>query len=445
MRVFLTLWLGQLVSGIGSGLGSFALGVWIYEKTGSATSFGLMAFTSSLTMLLLSPVGGVLADRWDRRKVLLLSDLGAGVTALGIAALLFSGLLQPWHVYPIVTLMVGFASLQGPALYSSISLLVPRHQLTRASGLVETARATSQILGPLLAGILVGSIGYSGVILIDCITFGFALVTILLVRIPRPPRRAEDEAPQSPAGDLRYGWSYLRRMPGLLALLGLFAVTNLCMGMVQVLLTPLILSFATPARLGYVNSAGAFGILAGGLVVSLWGGPRRRVLGILAVLTVQSLILFLGGVQPSIPLIAAACFGFMFTLPIANACNQAILQSKVAAGVQGRVFAVGGMISACSIPVASLAAGPLADRVFTPLLLPGGALAGTVVGRMIGVGPGRGVGLMFICLGVLVLATVGLAFLSPRLRQLETELPDALHPEPDVPPPPQGAPSLGNA
>jgi len=429
MRIFLTLWLGQSVSAIGTGLGSFALGVWIFQKTGSATSFAMMGFAAATTMLVISPFAGSLADRWDRRRLLLLSDLGSGATTLAMAALLFTGRMQPWHVYPIVVLMVGFTAFQGPALLASVSMLVPRDQLARASGMTQTSRAVAQIIGPLAAGMLVGKIGYSGVILIDCTTFLFAVLTILLVRIPSPPRR--QGVRRSPLGDLRYGWEYLRGLPGLFALLSLYAVTNFCMGMVQVLLTPLVLSFATPVELGTVNSAGAAGVMLGGLVLSLWGGPRRRVLGIFVFLVVQALILFVGGVQPSIPLLTLATCAFMFTVPIATACNQAILQSKVAADVQGRVFAVAGMIAACSMPVASLIAGPLADRVFGPLLRAGGPLAETVVGRLIGVGPGRGIGLMFICLAILVLLAVGSAFLNPRLRQLEAETSDLNGPEPE--------------
>jgi MFS family permease len=125
MRAFLVLWIGQLVSAVGTGLGSFTLGVWVYEKTGSATSFALMAFTAGTTALLLSPLAGSLADRWDRRRLLMLSDLGSALTTLAMAALLFSGRMQPWHVYPVVALMVGFGVFQGPALLASISLLVP--------------------------------------------------------------------------------------------------------------------------------------------------------------------------------------------------------------------------------------------------------------------------------------------------------------------------------
>jgi MFS transporter, DHA3 family, macrolide efflux protein len=442
MRLFLILWAGQSLSAVGTSLGSFALGVWIFEKTGSATQFAMMAFVAGVTLLIMTPVGGALADHWDRRKILILSDLGSGLMTFVMATLLFTGRLQPWHVYPIVAVMVAFMALQGPALLSSVSVLVPRDQFVRASGMTQTSRAVAQIIGPLVAGVLVGRIGYEGVILIDCLTFFIAMATILAVRIPNPPRTGSSNQ-GSRLSSLAFGWTYLRGMPGLFALLSLYAVTNFCTGMVEVLLTPLILSFATPLELGGVNSAGAGGLLLGGLALALWGGPRRRVIGILAILSVQAMILFLGGIQPSISLISLASFAFMFTLPFVNGFNQAILQSKVAPEVQGRVFAVAGMIAAASLPLASLIAGPLADRVFEPMLAPAGALAGTV-GQVIGVGDGRGVGFLFILLGGMVLVAVGLAALNPRLRRLESEIPDAPLPEGGSSSAPSG-PSLQNA
>jgi DHA3 family macrolide efflux protein-like MFS transporter len=373
----------------------------------------------------MNPVSGALADRRDRRLLLLLSDTGSGVMSLLMAVLLFSGRLQPWHVYPIVFVKMSCTALQGPALLSSVSLLVPREQLARASGMTQTSRAVSMVIGPLAAGALIGVpwIGYGGVILFDCATFFFAVATILAVRIPNPPREAADR--QSLLASLAFGWSYLRRRAGLFALLSLYAAINFCMAMVQVLLTPLILSFATPVALGTVDAVAAGGILLGSLTLTVWGGPRRRVVAIVSFLTFQGLILFLGGVQPSIPLIATAAFVFMFALPLVNGCTQVILQSKVAPDVQGRVFGVAGMISLASVPVSALLAGPLADRVFEPMFAPGGALAGSV-GRLIGVGPGRGIGFLFMLLGGLVLAVLALASLNPRLRRLETEIPDAL-------------------
>ncbi|HEV7785503.1 MAG TPA: MFS transporter, partial [Thermoanaerobaculia bacterium] len=446
MKAFLVLWAGPFISAIGSSLGGFSLGVWVYERTHSATSFALVAFVGTVTLLLLSPVAGAVADHWDRRKLILLADLGSALTTATMAVLFFTHLMQPWMVYPIAVLMMTFLAFQGPALGSSVPLLVGRKQLARASGIAQTGRAISQILGPLTAGILIGWIGYQGVALVDALTYLVAVTAALLIRIPSPPPLEGAAVQRSVRANLAFGWSYLQQRKGLVALLILFGVTNFCMGMVQVLLTPLLLSFATPVELGTVSSTAAVGVLVGGLAVAIWGIPRHRVLTVLGVIVVQSLILFLGGAQPSIPLIALAAFLFMLAIPFALASTQTILQSKVASAVQGRVFAVSGMVSAGALPLAALLAGPLADKVFGPLLLPGGRLADTPVGHYLGVAPGRGVGLMFICLGILSLITVGLFALNPRLRNLESEIPDALLPEPAAPAAPvPGEPSLENA
>jgi MFS family permease len=438
MRSFLILWFGQFVSSIGTGLGSFALGVWVFQTTGSTTQFALIGVVTGLALIVMNPVGGALADRRDRRQLMILGNAGSGLTSLLIAALLLTGRLQVWHVYPIVFVLMSCMALQGPALLSSISLLVPREQLARSSGMMQTARAVSLIIGPLAAGVLVGTIGYGGVVFIDCLTFFFAMATVLAVRVPNPQRQ-EGERRQSLGGSLVFGWTYLRGLPGLFALISLFAATNFCMGMVQTLLTPLILSFATPAALGTVNAVAAAGLLLGSIALTLWGGPRHKVAAIFCLFAVQALILFLGGVQPSIPLIATAAFTFMFTLPFINGWTQVILQSKVAPAVQGRVFGVAGMISLISLPLASLIAGPLADRVLEPMLRPGGALADTV-GRLIGVGPGRGIGFLFVLLGVLVLVVLSVASLNARLRRLESEIPDALPEEKTAEAPGEAAP-----
>ncbi len=427
MRPFLTLWLGQLVSTLGTSLGSFSFGVWVVEKTGSTTPFAMIAVIAGIVSLVLAPISGALADRWDRRKLMLFSDVGSALMTMAIASLMFTDRLALWHIYIFVAIMVSLSALQGPALTSSISLLVPRRHLARAAGMSQISRASAAIIGPFAAGLLVSVVGYHGVIYLDCVTFLFGAATLLLVPIPNPPRTV---AHFSILRDLAVGWTYIRERRGLFALLSMYTLTNFCMGIVQVLLTPLILAFATPAELGSVNSVAAGGILLGSLTLSLWGGPRNRIWAIFAVLIFQGCLLFLGGVQPSIPLITVVMFIFMFTGPIMNGSNQSILQAKVAPEVQGRVFGMAGFIVACSLPLASAIAGPLVDRVFQPALSPGGALAATFVGRLIGVGPGRGAGLLFVLVGIAVLIIVGFAFLNPRLRRLETELPDAVRQTP---------------
>lgn len=441
MKVFLILWAGQSASSLGTSLGSFAVGVWVFQRTGSATGFAMISLVTGIVLVVMAPVGGALADRFDRRKLLLIADLSSGLLTGLLATLLLTDRLELWHVYPFVALMMASVSLQAPALQASISLLVPREHLARAAGMTQSARSFAQIVGPFAAGFLVGRIGYHGVIFIDACTFVVAVVTLLLVRIPSPALPGAGTAAGTAGGpppgsrprrsiktDFVEGWRYLRERPGLLALLAMFATTNFCMGMVQVLLTPLILSFATPVDLGSVSSAAAAGALVGAITLSIWGGPKRRIWLIFGVMIFQGTLLFLGGVKPSVPLVALAAFAFLFTMPLVGGANMALLQSKVDHHVQGRVFGMAGFLAASTLPLAAALAGPLADQVFEPALLPGGALAGSV-GQLIGTGPGRGIGFLFVLLGVLVIVFVCLAFLNPRLRRLESELPDAAAPK----------------
>ena len=338
--------------------------------------------------------------------------------------------------------MTALGILSGPAFFATITLLVPPRHLARASGMAQLSGGAAQLVGPLLAGGLVGLMGFHGLILLDFATFLFAAGTLFAVRIPRPVEAAA-ALRLTVFRESADAWGYLRARPGLFALLGLFALMNFGIGLVQILLTPLILSFAKPLDLGKVNSAGAAGVLIGGLALSLWGGPRRRVWGIFVALFAQGLILLLGGLRPSVPLVAWATFAFMLCGPFIYGCSQAIWQSKVAPALQGRVFAMRQVVASCSIPIAFLLAGPLADRIFEPLLAPGGLLAASV-GRVIGVGPGRGIGLLFIFLGLgIVLATL-LSLMSPRLRRVEEELPDAVAIEEERPESGRDRPGVGS-
>ena len=428
MRAFLTIWAGQAVSLLGSSLTSFALGVWVYQRTGSVTRFALIAFFASLPGLLLSPVAGALVDRWDRRRMLILSDSLAAATSAVLLLLLWDesrDLLEVWHIYVLTAVASVANALQWPAFTAATTLLVPKRQYGRASGLSQMGLALSQILAPLLGALMLQWVRMRGILIVDLATFGVAVLALLAVRFREPDRAPETGAPRSLLKESAVGWTYLRERPGLLALLLLFAGTNFNVGMLQALISPLILSFASSTALGTVLSIAGVGMLAGTLVMGAWGGPRRRVHGIFAGLLVQGLVLLAGGLQPSVPLVAAAAFVLLFTVPFVGGCSQAIWQAKVPPGLQGRVFAVRRMVALSSMPAAYFLAGPLADRVFEPMLAPGGALSGSV-GAVIGVGEGRGIGLLFVLLGLLVVAALAIAAGYPRLRQVEDELPDAM-------------------
>jgi len=197
----------------------------------------------------------------------------------------------------------------------------------------------------------------------------------------------------------------------------------------------------TAAQLGLVLSAGSTGLLFGSLLMSVWGGPARRMTGVLGLSPVLGLGCIVMGAAGTLPLTIAGIFLLCFVLPIINGCDQAIWQTQVEPGLQGRIFGTRQLLEQFTAPLSYLAAGPLADRVFEPLLAPGGRLAGSV-GRVLGVGPGRGIGLQFVTMGLLVIAATLCSLASSRLRTVEDEIPDAVPELPDASAAGVGGPTL---
>jgi MFS family permease len=430
MRTFSIIWLGQCVSVIGSGLTRFALGLWVYQQTGSVTNFALIALSSILPHLLLSPLAGALVDRWDRRKAMILSDIGAGLSTLLIAVFFFANRLEVWHIYLATALSSACGTFQWPAYTAAISLLVPKKNLGRANGMVQFGQAAAEILTPILAGVLLVTMRLSGVILIDVATFLFAVGTLLVVRIPLPGSASSaHKEKHSLLHEAAYGWKYITARSGLLGLLLFFAVVNFLWGTVGALIIPMILDFTTADVLGIVISVAGAGLMTGSLVMSFWGGPKRRIHGVLNFELFSGFCFLLIGLRPYAPLVALGAFGAHFTIAIINGSNQAIWQSKVAPEVQGRVFAMQQMVSNSLKPLAFLLAGILADRVFEPLMAATGPLANTV-GQIIGIGPGRGIALIFLIMGVIKICVSLSAYLYPKIRDIEDDLPDALGNDP---------------
>ena len=424
MRTFFVIWVGQLISMLGSGLTAFALGVYIYQRTGSATQLGLSLLAATLPALLLAPLAGALVDRWDRRWAMILSDTGAGLSTLVIWLLLSSGRLEVWHIYMANAVNSMFGTFQRPAYMAATTLLVPKKHYGRAAGLSQVAGAISQIVAPLLAGFLIVLVQIEGIILVDFATYAVATLTLLVIRIPRPEATAESEAAKGTLWhEAAFGWIYLKARPGLLGLLLLFAFVNFALGFYGTLFTPLILSFSTADVLGTIFSVGGIGMLVGSLVMSAWGGSRRKINSLMAAMFVSGFCLSLAGLRANPILIGVSTFVFFAMLPVANGSSQAIWQAKVAPDVQGRVFAIRGMIAVAASPIAYLLAGPLADYVFEPFMASGNALSVTV-GQLTGTGAGRGIGLIFLAMGMLISAATAIVYLYPRIRLVEDELPD---------------------
>lgn len=266
-HTFFIVWGGHLVSLIGSNLTKFALGIWMLEKTGSATQFALIYVFTALPSVLLGPVAGKVVDSHNRRLVMLLSDLGSGLSSVMTVLLLVAGRLEPWHVYALTLVSSAFTAFQAPAYTAAATQIVSEKQLGRAAGLTQMAQAAARIAAPFLAGMLLLVARLETIILIDIVTFLFAVAT-LLVRFPDLAHQTE-EARKTRQGDFSEGWRFLKTSPGLLALALFGAPTGLLLGIMQVLTAPMILSFTTPQVLGALMSVSGIGMLAGSLLMSI--------------------------------------------------------------------------------------------------------------------------------------------------------------------------------
>lgn len=426
MKTFLVVWFGQFFSVIGSALTAFGLGIWVLQETGSVTQFSMIILSATLPSILLLPLAGVIVDRFKRKWIMVISDGVAGLSTLVLFALLLTNQLEIWHIYIITAISSLFSSLQMPAYQSTVSLLVPKKQLGRANGLMQLADASSIVIAPITAGFLLYSFGIHAVIIIDVVTFLIAITTLLLVKLPElEQEHTEKLNAASFIKEAKFGWNYIKERPGLKWLLVYFAVINFLLGFFNVLIQPLILALSNEQVLGTVISITGIGMLAGSILMSSWGGPTSKIKGLFGFGLVVGMGTAIAGMSESLVIITIALTGSLFCLPISNASSRVLWQSKVDPKVQGRVFALRAMIGRSLSPLAIILAGPVVEKVFQPLMVTDGALSASV-GSIIGVGDGRGIGLLFICIGLVHVFSTIIIYLNPRVRQLEEELPDAI-------------------
>ncbi|MGB3444311.1 MAG: amino acid adenylation domain-containing protein [Actinophytocola sp.] len=415
MRAFLLVALGQFASLIGSGLTTFALGVWVYQQTGSVSLFALVSVMALLPAVALAPITGAVADRFDRRKIMIAADCLSAVTSLSLVGLLWTDTLRNWQIYPLVALGAVAVAFQQPAYRAAVSQLVPKRYYGKANGLAQLGGATGNVLAPMLGGALAVGIGLTGIVVIDLLTFGFAMVTLVMVRFPNRMFRKRDE----PFGkEVTGGWRYLLARPGLLGIIVFTSVLNFMFAIVNVVATPLVLELGSVPMLGLVMSAGGVGLVAGSVVMSVWGGFRRRTTGILGCFGLIGGSMVVLGLAPHPVFPALGLFGMGFGTAVLNVHWAAIVQTKVGIDLQGRVFAANMMISWLMVPVGFVLAGPLISGVFEPLAQASGL-------------PGRGMAWLVMTAGVLAGLTGVAAWRNRRVRLLEDELPDAI-PDPVV-------------
>ena len=297
------------------------------------------------------PVAGALVDRWNRKLVMMLSDLAAGIGTIAILLLYSSDMLQIWHLYIIFTFMGLFQSFQFPAYSAAVSTMMDKEQYGRASGMLSLAQSASGIFAPVAAGVLIGVVGTSGILLFDIASFIIAIGSLLPVHIPQPVVSAEKQEKSSLLQDSLFGFKYILARKGLLGLQLAFFLINFTGSLIFPLLAPMILSQTNnnTVTLGTVNSAFGVGGVVGGLLLSAWGGPKKKVHGVLLGMTLSSLLGYtVMGLAGSPLFWALGAFIMMSFNPIINGSNQAIWQSKVPPEMQGRVFSARAFIALIS-------------------------------------------------------------------------------------------------
>ncbi|HEY9089916.1 MAG TPA: MFS transporter [Anaerolineaceae bacterium] len=424
---FVVVWIGQIVSVLASSMSQFGLTIWMYQQTESATAMGLMQVFFITPFLLISPFAGVMIDRYNRKLMMMLSDLAAVVATSGIFILIATGRLEFWHLY-ISAILNGIGNaFQWPAYSAAISTMVPKEQLGRVNGMMSLIEAGPGVLAPILAGATLPVIGLSGILLIDVVTFFFAVGTLLFVQIPQPQVTEEGKAAQgSMLKEAAYGFRYIFARPSLLGLQLIFFAGNLFSGIAFTVFTPMVLARTgqNSMILATTQSAWAIGAIVGGVAMSAWGGFKRRVYGVLGGWAYSGLIgTAILGLKFGLPVwIAGGVLG-AFAGPLINGSNQAIWQSKVAPDLQGRVFSARRLIAWFTNPISPIIGGTLADFVLEPALRTDSALT-SMFGWLVGTGPGAGMGLLIVICGVLI-TVVGIAgFFIPAVREAEDRLPD---------------------
>ncbi len=424
---FTVMWFGQTASLIGTAMSRFALTIWAYELTGSATALALVALFSFAPTILFSPIAGALVDRWNRKVIMIMSDLAAGISTIAILILFTSGQLEIWHLYVAGAFASTFESFQFPAFSAAITMMLKKEHYGRASGMRSISESGSTIIAPVIATIVLVALGIGGVLIVDVITFLIAMATLIFVHIPEPEESdMGSKARGSLVQESLFGFRYIWARPSLLGIQLIFFLTNL-FAFISLTLLPVMILARTASdevALATVQSMLGVGGLVGGIIMSVWGGPKRRVNGIfvgmfLSAIFGQAIL----GLGQGIVVWSIGAFMLMFFVPFINGSNQALWQTKVQPDLQGRVFAVRRLIAQITAPLGILLVGPLADHVFEPSMMADGLLA-PIFGDWVGVGAGAGMGLMFVITGSLGAIGGLCGYILPVIRNAEDILPD---------------------
>lgn len=417
MNKFMTIWAGEFISNIGSGMTAFALAVYVYQLTGSVGWVSIVTLLAYLPTIVLNPVGGIFADRFDRRLMMICGDL---FSALGLLYILISIQMGHEGIAPIVigvTINSVFVSLLDPSYKATITDLLTEEEYARAIGLVQIAGNARYLISPAIAGVILSFSDIRVILLIDILTF---LVTVLVVASVR--RNIHKRKPRQDElnflTEFKEGMQYIVQDRGVANLVLLMAFMCFFIGFIQTLIIPLVLPIGSVRTIGFMESISAIGMLVGSIVISFLGIKKHFSKILVVSLIVCGFFMVLIGTSTYMLFILTASILFFAALPFINTCADVLIRVSIPNEVQGRVWGLISLLTQIGYVIAYATCGILADQVFEPMMQEDGILANSL-GKVIGTGEGRGIGLMIIIAGVFMVVVALVLGTRRSIRRIE--------------------------
>lgn len=405
MKNFYKLWLGELISNIGSGMTAFALSVYVYEKTGSVSYVSFITLLSFMPSIILSPIGGLLADRYDRRLLMIIGDLFSG---LGLIYILWNIQAGEKSIAPIfvgITFSSIFTSLLEPSYRATLTDILEEENYAKASGLIQAAGSAKYLISPVIAGVILSVADIRIILLLDILTF---ITTCLMIFLVRKSMNSETQNYKKDSfKGLLEGLFIIKENRGVYSLVIIMFFVCFFMGFIQILIRPMILALSSVKTAGMMESLCAAGLLIGSLWIGI-AGIKKNYSEILAVACFFcGIFMSMTGVNENLAIIGISTFLFFSTLPFMNSCADVLVRVSVPNELQGRVWGLISLITQMGTVTAYIISGIMADYIFEPMFNKNGLLVKNI-GMIIGTGKGRGIGFMLILsgMGMLIMAIV---------------------------------------
>ena len=405
MKNFYKLWLGELISNIGSGMTAFALSVYVYEKTGSVSYISLITLLSFMPSIILSPIGGLLADRYDRRLLMIIGDLFSG---LGLIYILWNIQAGEKSIVPIflgITFSSIFTSLLEPSYRATLTDILDEENYAKASGLIQAAGSAKYLISPVIAGVILSVADIRIILLLDILTF---ITTCLMIFLVRKSMNSETQNYKKDSfKGLLEGLFIIKENRGVYSLVIIMFFVCFFMGFIQILIRPMILALSSVKTAGMMESLCAAGLLIGSLWIGI-AGIKKNYSKILAVACFFcGIFMSMTGVNENLAIIGISTFLFFSTLPFMNSCADVLVRVSVPNELQGRVWGLISLITQMGTVTAYIISGVMADYIFEPMFNKNGILVENI-GMIIGTGKGRGIGFMLILsgMGMLIMAII---------------------------------------